>query len=472
MNNSKPELEAKYGLPITNRKGAIALNTIFFSASFLEENEIIYEPIKKSFLLYNPEEGVWAPVSDAHIHNKVEEFLLTFARTHRLKQEIITKLSATFISGVIKSLAGKCENSLTRKTNGYPIHCANTMLEWNGFKWVSCPFSPSYFSRNRNPIPYDVEAGCPRFLKKLLAPAMTESDIALLQLYFGQCLLGVNLSHTFLLLTGTAGGGKSTLVNVIEGVIGRNNCTELRTEFLNGRFEISRTYNKTLLTAKDVPGNFLSTAGAQRLKALTGKDTVTLEYKNSNESIDLVGTFNAIITSNTILRLHFDGDEEAWRRRLLWIRYDRPPVTEKIVDFDQQLLEEEGSGILNWALDGAAALLRKHGELLRDEEQKKRIDYLLASSIPLEACVREHVIPDTEYMVTTETLVYAFKQYSDKMKWPQLPTRIIERELPEAMRRIYAANKRTDISVNGKFRRGYKYFRLRPIASQDSQGTV
>ncbi len=51
--------------------------------------------------------------------------------------------------------------------------------------------------------------------------------------------MGRNLSQKVQLLTGTAGGGESQLSIVIDGLIGRHNCTELRTEQLNERFEIA-----------------------------------------------------------------------------------------------------------------------------------------------------------------------------------------------------------------------------------------
>ena len=83
-----------------------------------------------------------------------------------------------------------------------------------------------------------------------MQPAVTEDDISYLQRYIGQCLLGENFSQTFMLLTGTDGSGKSTLVNIVEKIIKRANCTELRLEHMNSRFETQRLLGKTLLTAK------------------------------------------------------------------------------------------------------------------------------------------------------------------------------------------------------------------------------
>lgn len=107
------------------------------------------------------------------------------------------------------------------------------------------------------------------------------------------------------------------MVNILEGLIGRHNCCELRTEHLDQRFEIARFVGKTLLTAKDVKSSFLNTPGAAKIKALTGKDTLTADFKGVSTGVDVIGNFNVVITANTELHVALDGDKEAWRRRLL-----------------------------------------------------------------------------------------------------------------------------------------------------------
>ena len=122
----------------------------------------------------------------------------------------------------------------------YFIHVANGVLEVNKDSVELKPFSPDYYSRNRCEIAYNTSAECPRFIKDLMERALPPEDIDTIQRYCGQCLLGDNLTQTFLLLTGNAGSGKGTIVNIIQRVIGRQNCTELRTKHLEERFEIAR----------------------------------------------------------------------------------------------------------------------------------------------------------------------------------------------------------------------------------------
>ena len=101
------------------------------------------------------------------------------------------------------------------------IHLADGMLNLETMEIDD--FSPEYYSRNQIPIAFDENADCPRFLNELLASALDDEDIEVIQKYFGMCLLGHNYSQQFLLLEGTPGGGKSTLVDVLRQIIGRRN---------------------------------------------------------------------------------------------------------------------------------------------------------------------------------------------------------------------------------------------------------
>ena len=83
-------------------------------------------------------------------------------------------------------------------------------------EWEMRPFSPDYHSRNRCDIVYDPAADCPRFKEHLLSPLMEEDDVELMQKYFGQCLLGRNLTQSILLLTGSGGSWKGTVANLLE----------------------------------------------------------------------------------------------------------------------------------------------------------------------------------------------------------------------------------------------------------------
>ena len=163
------------------------------------------------------------------------------------------------------------------------IHVKNGMILFDEGSPTLVPFSPDYRSQNACPYPYDPGATCPRFLNDLLGSALDEQDILLVQKWAGSVILGQNLPQRFLILLGTAGGGKSTLMSIIEQVVGLQNVAQLKTNRLADRFELFSFCGKSLLVGKDVPSDFLRTKGAQTIKGLIGGDIHEAEKKGANE---------------------------------------------------------------------------------------------------------------------------------------------------------------------------------------------
>src|SRR4029453_11836618 len=130
----------------------------------------------------------------------------------------------------------------------------------------------------------------------------------------------------------------------------------------------------------DVPDDFLNHRGASILKALTGGDPVTLEFKNSNEAPGIVCKFNIIVTCNSRLTVRMEGDTGAWRRRLTMIEYRNPKPKKVIADLSDQILAREASGVLNWMLEGFEKIRADGWQLHLTTAQQKRVDHLLLES--------------------------------------------------------------------------------------------
>ncbi len=376
--------------------------------------------------------------------------------------------------GTIKSIlrfmqADACcgrENAFAHKGEPF-IHCGNGVItfpvqEDGRRKPVLKEFDPKYMSRNRTEFNYSEDAICPEFKDRLIKSAMSEDDMNHLQQYVGQCLIGVNRSQTILLMVGTPGGGKSTAVNIVEKLVNRRNCTELRLEHMGSRFETQRLLGKTLLTAKDVPSDYLATKLNHKLKALSGKDSLTIERKGSNDASDICGEFNVIITANNTLHVALDGDVGAWERRLILIEYNNPPPKEKIADFDDYLLAREGDGILMWAVEGAMLLLENDGKIVKSDAQKKKVNNLLHESDPVAAYLSSHLdLADRDSTVTSEEILKAFHAYCKEQKWTLPPRKDVQARIPDYIFRYYGISKRTDIKRAGTNRRGYQGLRFK-----------
>ena len=192
--------------------------------------------------------------------------------------------------------------------------------------------------------------------------------------------MGENLAQRLVILTGTSGGGKGTFIRVLQGIIGAENVATMRPNLLGERFERGRFYGKSLLYGADVPEDFLNCKGASELKSLTGGDPLDLEFKGSNDTPAILCRFNAIVTCNSRLTVHLEGDVEAWRRRLAIIEYLNAKPAKVITDLSEQILAKEGPGVLNWMLDGLEKLRADGWELRLNAQQQKVVDDLLLES--------------------------------------------------------------------------------------------
>lgn len=460
----KPAAVNEYGPALIGEEGDLAINQMHFAARYVRDSGTIYDSAVKRFYTYDPATGLWQHQTD---ETTVRELAVCVARIldEEKRAELLAKRTANLLQGLRELTRGIAERRNVFSQHRDVIHVANGMLALGDAGSVQLkPFAREWYSRNRSEIAWNPKAECLRFKRELLLSAMDADDAALIQRYVGQCLLGTNISQTFLILRGTPGGGKSTLANVVEGLIGRVNVTELRMAQLSERFEMIRYVGRTLLTGKDVPGDFLNMRPAHVLKSLVGGDTLEGEVKHGNESFSIEGRFNVMIATNTRLRVKLDSDAGAWRRRMLIVDYSRPKPEKPIPDFDKLLLREEGEGILRWAVEGAIAAKREmdeRGSLQLSEAQRRRVDDLLSESDSVRSFVRECVEACHGAEAAIHELAGGYRDFCEERDWEPLRERQFQAELPDAMLEFHRATRRNDIRRDGKNVRGFRGVQLR-----------
>jgi len=202
---------------------------------------------------------------------------------------------------------------------------------------------------------------------------------------------------------------------------------------------------------------------------LVGGDPLSGEGKNSNGCFDLKGNFNIVISCKTRLKVQLEGDIGAWKRRLLIVRYEKPPPEKPIPDFDVQLVEQEGSGILNWAMDGlqmAFTDIAETGTLFLGQDQEKRVDALLAESESVRHCIGHCVVKDTNGDVTSDEVVHAYAEYCSDRGWNPLPITTIQQQLPDLMLELFRSAKSHSVQRDGKSQRGWRGVRLGDVAPE------
>ena len=470
----------QYGAPaFCNKEGGISrLNDIFWAAYYAQTQEkIILEALEQVFYDYDPGTGIYLPKSTDKIRVELNALVLKASKNWETYFGLQAFRNTKDLAGSITQLRGLIEEQDFFNNKENLVHLANCTLRFdlNG-KYRREDFSPEHRCRNRSPIPYDPKAKCPEFKEKLLSH-VSEDDQILIQKYFGQCLLGRNLTQRFLILDGVAESSKSSLVRVLNGVVGEKNVYQLRTQLLDNQFEIGRMIGRTLLIGPDVKGNFLNNPAANNIKKLVGDDPLVAELKNSNGIFQFYGSFNVVLTSNARLYIHLDDDSGAWNRRLLIARYENPFRGKKIIEIHKYLLEREGPGIINFYLEGLQMLLaecQQFGKIVLSPIQQGRIDELLSESDSLRIFVETKIVRDVSknhsgesHSLTTEEIVAEYVNdcvYVNKST--ASPRKTIEEQLPGLMLRFHNVSKSHDL-FRGTSRRGYWQVRFHQATVSD-----
>jgi phage/plasmid-associated DNA primase len=452
-----------YGPPVFTesvRKGDVVtdINEGYWAGLYDRENIVLHDPDERAFYRYDERTGLFSVETADRIKHDISARMLEASRTDNIP-ELVAFRRDSKLNAVVAQLRGIAEKPGAFENRPQAVHLANCVLRLTPDGLERHPFSPSFRSRNRSPIIYDLAAKCPRFLNELVIPAVKPDDVVLLQKMVGQALLGRNLVQRLVILDGLGGRGKTQLLGVIQHLVGQHNFTELRTRFLADRFELYKLRKSTVLTGVDVKADFLSAEGASVLKGLVGGDWFDAEKKGGTGSFKFQGSFNVFVTSNARLKVRLEGDISAWRRRLLIVRYEGPPPARKIPDFAELLIQEEGSGILNWALEGLLMLMEdingNSGDLVLTDRQKGVVDALLAESDSLRHFLESRVKNDYGSDLAVEEIVEAYADYCPEMGWNPAPVTEIQRDLPSLMLELFRTSKSNDIRRNEKSRKGF-----------------
>ena len=206
-----------------------------------------------------------------------------------------------------------------------------------------------------------------------------------------------------------------------------------------------------------MPENFLNQRGASILKSLTGYDPLTLEFKNSNESPSIICRFNVIVTCNSRLTVHLEGDTDAWRRRLAIIEYQKPKPDKVIADLDQLILRTESSGVLNWMLEGLDKLRADGWQLHLTPSQQTTVDNLLLESDGHAVFSRECLRRDASQSLTVPDCFAAYVEFCNQHGWTALTRNRFTPAITDEVVRQFGITSRNDIlDTNQKSQRGWK----------------
>lgn len=218
------------------------------------------------------------------------------------------------------------------------------------------PSTPLLFHTAAVPYEFDSTATCPAWLKFLNEVFISDAErIALLQEWFGYCLVADSSMEKLMLMVGRPGSGKSTSLEVLQAVLGSHQCAKSSFKDLCSEFGLQPLRGKLAIILPDahVPRQVDAMQALEKIKAITGRDGVTVNRKFLPQMPDehLPGRFTIAVNELPELPDHARSLE----RRLLLLHF--PETFEGREDRTlKDRLPQEAPGILIWALEGLRRL--------------------------------------------------------------------------------------------------------------------
>jgi len=228
------------------------------------------------------------------------------------------------------------------------------------------------------PVRFDPKATCPAWLEYLGRVQPDDEVRAFLKRFCGSLLTGLQPEQSFVFFHGVGANGKSVFLRVWSDLLGPDYSFTARKAlfFLNRKSlehampnDISDLEGMRLVTSTEQTGKYWN---LEFLKAFTGGERLHgRQLYERGRNMKPTGKVVASANSEPTLS-EFD---EALRRRFICVPWnvvipEKERVSPLEVYVGSLLRDGGGSGILNWALDGLADLIRHSWRLDPPEEVK------------------------------------------------------------------------------------------------------
>lgn len=277
------------------------------------------------------------------------------------------------------------------------------------------------------PIQYDEKAACQKFSRFLNDTLPGDGLVGYLSRFAGYCLTGHTSEQSWFMFYGVTASGKSTLINVLRGLLGPYALALPENYFLI-------TKNTSDYATANLDGVRLATCvetnegrrlDVAKLKSLTGEDKISAALKYEN-LFEFQPQAKLVLATNH--RPHVPAtDDSIWRRVKVVPFNITVPEEKRIAGLANQLLEEEGPGILRWAVLGCQSWLVNRldePEVVKSAVNEYRTDEDFVKNFLDERCLRED-----SARVARKELFAAYTQWSKENALRQMTSTKFASEL-------------------------------------------
>jgi putative DNA primase/helicase len=184
---------------------------------------------------------------------------------------------ASYVSSIRHSLLAELDGQrIPDRTTSPLLNLANGLLDMTTGQLH--PHSPEHFSLTQFAVPFDPAATCPTY-DRWIVDVVGEDQVPVLEECVAAVLDPRVTPSKALMLFGPSRSGKSTMLRLLQAIVGADNCSAVTLHDLaDNRFAAADLYGKVLNVAADLSSKDVSDVSA--LKVLTGDDPIRAERKN------------------------------------------------------------------------------------------------------------------------------------------------------------------------------------------------
>jgi P4 family phage/plasmid primase-like protien len=265
------------------------------------------------------------------------------------------------------------------------------------------------------PTEYVPDTPYPQWQEWLNQVMPDPQDQQTLQEWSGYLILPDYRYHKLLYNYGVGRNGKGTWERTMQAVIGKNNCSEVGLEELDGshRFALFQLYGKLFNSCSEPVTN--KTLQTSILKKATGQDLISAERKGSDKRIDFTNTAKITVSANKFPKVKDSSTAFSERRLFLTWSSQYLEGTNQIQWIERNWTQgehDERKGILCWMLAGLRRLLIQGHFTTSKSQHETEIAFQRASD-SVTAFLNEMAIYSKTFATKRSEALEAYQNYCD-----------------------------------------------------------
>lgn len=337
------------------------------------------------------------------------------------------KASRSRVSDIIDSLNMRCpilDDPPTWIDDGEHQSPANLLTFNNGVLDVAEYINGKIVLHNPDPnlftfnvFPYDFDENAESKLFKEFRNDIFQTDPIrdqLLAQWFGYNTVPDMSLDTIMLFTGVPRSGKSTLLDVLGRMLGRDQCVSIDFRDLISPFGREPMLGKLAALLGDVksPRPEQAESALEMILRISGGDPVGVNRKGIKQLAQVYLTVRFTMAMNNLPV--FSDHARAFQARLAIIGFNKSYVGKEDPSLKQQLIKEAGQGkMINYALRGLKDL-RKRGRFIVPDSSRPILQLMTQISSPVTVFVTECCQLGEKHSISREMLFDAWRSWCDE----------------------------------------------------------